>query len=77
MEKQEKEKIIEKMKGYDGKLKKMNDLMNENKRKQKIITDKTKECQELRDEVIKLRAKAKDRDFTYQKNKELVTKQFQ
>jgi hypothetical protein len=47
--------------------------MNENKRKQRIISDKNKECFSLREEVDTLKGKAKERDQVLQKNRELVT----
>lgn len=43
-------------------MKKFNDILNENKRKQKIIVDKTKEVTQLREEIETLRNKAKERD---------------
>jgi hypothetical protein len=48
--------------------------MNENKRKQKIITDKNAELEKLKVKIEPMREKAKDRDNIYNKNKELVTK---
>ena len=55
-------------------LKKFNEVMNENKRKQKIITDKTQELMKCREELENIREKAKDYDSINNKNKELVTK---
>jgi hypothetical protein len=42
-EKEEKDKLVEKLQNAEKRLKKFNDIVNENKRKQKIITDKVKE----------------------------------
>jgi hypothetical protein len=55
-------------------LKKFNDIVNENKRKQKILEDKIKELQKLKEEVIQYKDKANERDSVYNKNKDLVTK---
>ena len=55
-------------------LKKFNDLANENKRKQKIINDRNSELTKLREEANEIREKAKERDQFNNKNKELVTK---
>ena len=76
-EKDEKTKLLEKLQNNEKKLKKMNEIINENKRKHKIIADKTKECQQLREELDVVKVKAKERDQVHQKNKELVTKQYQ
>lgn len=50
--------------------------MEENKRKQKIIEDKNKEIERLKEEAEKFRAKAMERDHFHNKNKELVTKYY-
>jgi hypothetical protein len=51
-------------------------LVAENKRKQKIISDKNTELTKLKDEIETLRDKAKERDQINNKNKELVTKYY-
>lgn len=57
-------------------MKKFNQIMEENKRKQKIIDDKNKEITKLKDDVEKYRGKALERDQFHNKNKELVTKYY-
>lgn len=57
-------------------MKKFNTIMEENKRKQKIIEDKNKEIERLKEEAEKFRAKAMERDHFHNKNKELVTKYY-
>jgi hypothetical protein len=51
-----------------------NNILNENKRKQRIIVDKTKEMMVMKQEMTELKKKAKERDHYHQLNKDLVTR---
>lgn len=57
-------------------MKKYNQLVEESKRKQKIIEDKNKELAKLKEESENYRVKANERDAAHNKNKELVTKYY-
>ena len=46
-------------------MKNYNNILNENKRKQKIIVDKTKELMVLKQENTELKKKAKERDHIH------------
>lgn len=71
-----KNKIEKKWGVTEIRLKKFNDILNENKRKQKIINDRNIEVSKIREELDSLRDKAKDRDQINNKNKELITKYY-
>ncbi|CDW86057.1 UNKNOWN [Stylonychia lemnae] len=75
-EKEMREKNERKWDLQEQKIKKFNQITEENKRKQKIISDKQAEVSRLKEEVELYREKAKERDQIYNKNKELVTKQY-
>lgn len=70
------EKLEKKWSIAEIRLRKLNEILNENKRKQKIITDKNAELVKLKTEIEPMREKAKDRDNIHSKNKELVTKYY-
>jgi hypothetical protein len=46
-------------------MKNYNNILNENKRKQKIIVDKTKELMVMKQENAELKKKAKERDHIH------------
>lgn len=73
-EREQRDKNEQKWAALEQKLKKYQEITIENKRKQKIIQDKTAEVIKLRDEVEQYKEKAKERDQIYNKNKELVTR---
>jgi hypothetical protein len=75
-ERHQREKYQKKLALVEVRLKKFNQVSSENERKRKIILDKQTELNKLREEVVGLREKAKERDSLYAKNKELVTKYY-
>lgn len=74
VERELREKADKKAELLELKMKKYNEVVAENKRKQKIMQDKLGELDKVREEVELYKEKAKERDAVYNKNKELVTK---
>lgn len=73
-ERELRDKAEKKVELLELKMKKYNEVVAENKRKQKIMQDKLAETSKMREEVELYKEKAKERDAVYNKNKELVTK---
>jgi glutamate mutase epsilon subunit len=55
---------------------KFNSVVNDNERKNKILSDKSSELTRLKEEVEVLRDKARERDAFSNKNKELLAKYY-
>jgi len=70
-------KIKDQKNDLEKKARRVMEVMTENKRKQQIIQEKTKEISLLKEQVEVLKHKAGERDRIYEKNKELVTKNTQ
>lgn len=72
--KEEKNRVVEKLKQAEGKARKYQDALNEAKRKQKIIQDKNNMIDMLSDQLSQTKQKATTAEKYYQQNKELVTR---
>jgi hypothetical protein len=75
-ERLQRERFQKKLALADLRLKKLNQVQVANDRQRKIIVDKTKELERLREEIEGIRDKARERDHVNNKNKELVTKYY-
>ena len=70
------DKANEKAKLAESRVKKMNELQSQTKRQELMLRQKNKELIELKSQIETLKVKAQERDSVYNKNKELVTKQY-
>jgi len=64
-QKEQSDKLLERLQNNEKRMKNYNNILNENKRKQKIIVDKTKELMVLKQENTELKKKAKERDHIH------------
>lgn len=64
-QKEQSDKLLERLQNNEKRMKNYNNILNENKRKQKIIVDKTKELMVLKQENNELKKKAKERDHIH------------
>ena len=73
-EKEEKNRLLDRLKLLEGKAKKHNEAVNEAKRKHKIIGEKNVQIDHLQEQLATAKSKAQGADKVYSQNKDLVTR---